>query len=204
MRKVFINDRPLVFLVTEESIPANNFTIIHCVNSSSIERSKALLNLGKATGIYLLCDDLEKCWTQFKASYRYIVAAGGLVTNETGELLMIFRLGKWDLPKGKLEKGESIAEAAVREVEEECGITAPVIIAPLPSTFHTYTLKGQPALKESFWFRMKYSSNEPLVPQIEEDITKIKWVKPHKVQKLLPKAYAAIADLVSTQYLPTV
>lgn len=202
MLTIFINDRPLVFLHKDQKPHSSQFKIIVYEDATAIEEAVYWLSNGQYAGVNLICDDVTACFEEFKEPYHYIPAAGGVVTNNLGELLMIYRLGKWDLPKGKLEKNESVADAAVREVEEECGITGPVIIAPMPSTFHTYLYKGKPALKESFWFNMKYSGNEPLVPQTEEDITAIKWVPLNELATLLPKSYAAIAHLIENYYLP--
>ena len=100
-------------------------------------------------------------------------------------ILWIQRNGKWDLPKGKIETGEEIAAAAIREVEEECGISAPQIKRRLPNTYHTYRLKGQAILKRTYWFEMYYQGNESLIPQEEEDITTAKWCAALEVEQNL-------------------
>jgi 8-oxo-dGTP pyrophosphatase MutT (NUDIX family) len=112
---------------------------------------------------------------QIKKEFTSIKAAGGAVLNANGELLMIKRLGKWDLPKGKIEKGEHKADAAIREVEEECGISDLTIVQPLNNTYHIYYFKEQWVLKTSYWYLMHYKGNEILKPQIEENITEVVW-----------------------------
>src|SRR6185369_1375331 len=116
-----------------------------------------------------------------------IIAAGGLVTNDNNQLLMIFRRGKWDLPKGKLDKGETIEECAVREVEEETGLKNVQLGALIGITYHEYFdrwLKKQ-AIKESHWYKMKVSGETTLIPQMEEDITEITWADEQAINKYL-------------------
>lgn len=126
-------------------------------------------------------------WESFKNHHKIIEAAGGLVINALGELLVIHRLGVWDLPKGKLEKDETPQEGALREVEEECGISNLKIRAQLPDTFHTYPLKGKMILKRTFWFEMVYEGAEKLVPQTEEDILDVKFMADAEVQNVAIK-----------------
>jgi 8-oxo-dGTP pyrophosphatase MutT (NUDIX family) len=123
-----------------------------------------------------------------------IIAGGGIVTNELGELLMIFRRGKWDLPKGKLDKGESIEECAFREVSEETGVYNLKLGALLLVTQHEYFDKWVKAdvIKETHWFRMFASGTPELVPQTEEDITAIEWTKPAEVSIRLNESYDTI------------
>src|SRR5215510_275068 len=100
---------------------------------------------------------------------KKIIAAGGLVVNDRDELLMIFRRGKWDLPKGKLDKGESLKDCAIREVEEETGLKNITLGPPLIITYHTYHEGARFILKESHWYKMSVSGQQNLVPQTEED-----------------------------------
>jgi 8-oxo-dGTP pyrophosphatase MutT (NUDIX family) len=123
-----------------------------------------------------LSNDLESLWKDFNSLFKNIDAAGGLVTNSDNAVLMIYRNETWDLPKGKLEKGEQIAEAALREVEEECGITDLKLAEPIMRTYHTYPLKDEVVLKCTHWFRMM-SEQKDFVPQLEEGITKVEWKK---------------------------
>jgi len=127
-------------------------------------------------------------------NYRLIHAAGGVVFNERNEVLMIYRLSKWDFPKGKVEAGEQFDEAALREVEEETGLHEITLGEALPSTFHTYTLHGEPILKETHWYRMSAPSQE-LIPQTEEDITQALWVPAEQVETHLQDSYATLREL---------
>lgn len=130
-----------------------------------------------------------------------IIAAGGLVWNENNELLMIFRQGKWDLPKGKLDDGETIEECAVREVVEETGLLEVKIGSFIGITQHEYydTYIHQEAVKESHWYAMKARSNQSFVPQTDEDITEIQWVSVKSIQQHLKNSYLNI-ELIIKQY----
>ena len=124
-----------------------------------------------------------------------IKAAGGVVYNQKKELLMIFRNGKWDLPKGKLERGESIEECAIREVQEECGVNNLQIISKISDTYHTYELNGKMVLKHTIWFRMTTNFEGELSPQTKEGITKVEWVKQDEIAERLKNAYANLVEL---------
>ncbi|NCI46344.1 NUDIX hydrolase [Sediminibacterium soli] len=127
-----------------------------------------------------------------------IIAAGGLVLNEKNELLMIHRRGKWDLPKGKLDKGESIEQCAVREVEEETGLRNIRLGQLIGIGYHEYFDKylGEDVIKESHWYAMTADSTQPLIPQTEEDIADIRWVKDAELRKCLENTYPNILDIV--------
>ncbi|MCQ2286610.1 MAG: NUDIX domain-containing protein [Bacteroidales bacterium] len=136
--------------------------------------------------------------TDFAKNYRVIYAAGGIVKNESGQILMIYRLGKWDFPKGKVEPDEGVETTACREVAEETAVSGTKIIHELPSTFHTYSLNGQKILKRTFWFLMQAeNSNSAPIPQESEDITEAVWVSQSQVQKNIENSYASLQDLYS-------
>lgn len=127
-----------------------------------------------------------------------IIAAGGLVFNENNELLMIFRRGKWDLPKGKLDKGEAIEECAVREVEEETGVTPIDLNNLIDITTHEYYDKWENAtvLKKTYWYKMYTTSNKELIPQAEEEIQKAEWVAIQHIPEKLTNTYPNIIKVV--------
>ncbi len=129
---------------------------------------------------------------------RKIIAAGGLVTNEKGELLMIFRRGKWDLPKGKLDAGETIAQCAVREVSEETGITGIELGELIDTGYHEYFDEWikETVTKETHWYAMRAPGKQVLVPQTEEDITDIRWVAGEELAKCLQNSYPNILEIV--------
>ncbi len=145
--------------------------------------------------------DLVTCGHIYNMNKTKIIAAGGLVTNEKGELLMIFRRGKWDLPKGKLDKGESIEACAVREVMEETGISGITLGGLIDTGFHEYfdTWLQEEVIKETHWYAMTAHS-QPLVPQTEEDITDIKWVAGPELRNCLAASYPNIVEVVQKGY----
>ncbi len=129
---------------------------------------------------------------------KKIIAAGGLVTNNNNELLMIFRRGKWDLPKGKLDEGESIEQCALREVTEETGITKLELGDFLGVTYHEYFDKYVDAdvIKETHWYAMKATGSELPIPQTEEDIEEIIWANSAAVEERLKNSYANIVEII--------
>lgn len=137
-------------------------------------------------------------WEEFCSEYTLIEAAGGLVFNPENKVLMIFRNGKWDLPKGKLESGELIEECAIREVEEECGVLELEIESVLSETYHTYNLNGEDILKKTIWFRMNTVFCGDLIPQIEEGITEVKWCSEKEVTENLENSYPNIIDIFNS------
>jgi 8-oxo-dGTP pyrophosphatase MutT (NUDIX family) len=140
--------------------------------------------------------DLEALRKQFWKLFTIIQAGGGLVENEKGEYLMIFRKGSWDLPKGKLDKGETLEHCAVREVQEETGLKQVELGKGLATTFHTYPEYGKFILKESHWYRMRASGKQQLIPQLEEGISEIVWADAGRVQELAPLFYPSIRELL--------
>ncbi len=123
-----------------------------------------------------------------------IEAAGGIVFNANDEVIMIYRLGKWDFPKGKIEVGESIEASALREVKEETGIKNISIIAPITTTFHTYELSGALMRKTTYWYLM-HGDYQPLIPQENEAITEAVWIKKEEVSSYLRESYPALQAL---------
>ncbi len=136
-----------------------------------------------------------------KRQFTFIEAAGGLVFSEQGKILMIFRRGKWDLPKGKLDEGETLEACAVREVMEETGLQHVELVRPLTVTYHTYYQDGQPCLKASYWYLMRARQNDALTPQADEDIDQCLWAEPSNLEEFLNNTHPSIADVL--QLIPT-
>lgn len=132
-----------------------------------------------------------------KQAVRVIHAAGGLVKNANSDYLFIKRLGKWDLPKGKVEEGERMREAAIREVAEECSIEIDSLGKKIESTYHMYVLKNEFILKKTNWYKMKVNSIPDLVPQAEEDITDAKWVSVRDLHIIRDNTYPLIKALIA-------
>ena len=146
----------------------------------------------------IICKNENDYWAEFKKQFLFIEAAGGLVRNENKELLTIFRNGVWDLPKGKVEKGELIEEAAVREVEEETGVKIHKYYADsIQKVYHVYSLKKKLVLKETSWFIMSAKSMI-LLPQREEGITKVCWMSELDLEKIFTiNTYLSIKILLN-------
>lgn len=132
-----------------------------------------------------------------KENFQFISAAGGLVQNEKNEILAIKRLGKYDLPKGKLEEGEDIETCAVREVEEECNVKGLTLLNKLCDTYHTYPLKGEWVLKRTHWYEMRCKSSQNLQPQLEEDIEEVFWSDAIQKEIIKTNTYPSILDVLT-------
>lgn len=149
-----------------------------------------------ATTYLFVHPDISNIFKNIIADIKIIYAAGGIVKNGEGDFLFIHRLGKWDLPKGKLDEGEKMREAAVREVEEECGIKVDYLGKKIATTYHTYTLKGKVVLKQTKWYEMGVNKVPKLIPQQEEDITEAVWFDEKDLKKVRENTYPLIADIL--------
>lgn len=201
MYQVFINEHRIHFSKKWERNQQNQGIL--CVKDSTEQEFRLvvewLFKEQKAMEVCFHSDHPSADWKAFQSLFTYIAAAGGLVQNEKDELLFIKRLGKWDLPKGKVESGEDIKTAAIREVEEECGISNIKVTQELPSTFHMYVLKEEIIFKETFWFAMQTDFQKALTPQTEEDITEVRWVYPKQMEEQLKNTYPSISGLLEEQ-----
>ena len=192
---IYINEKSLIVV---NSIPegAINYQHIDDQGFDFVKFYKSLTNNPRAL-FYLVTPDVKSTFIQIKDSVRVIEAAGGLVKNEENKYLFIKRNGKWDLPKGKLEPNEKKKAAAVREVEEECGIRIKTLGKKLLKTYHVYEIKGKVVLKVSHWYAMEAKSKQKLVPQIEEGITAVKWFDKSKWNVIRSNTYANILDVIN-------
>lgn len=139
---------------------------------------------------------VEKALEQYSKLFKCIFAAGGLIEKDD-QFLFIFRLKKWDLPKGKIDQGESPEQAAIRECEEECGITELTILKELKPTYHIYEHKGKYALKKTYWYKMNTKHEAHLTPQIEEHIEMVEWFDRKAIENtVLSNTYPAIIDVI--------
>jgi ADP-ribose pyrophosphatase len=138
----------------------------------------------------------QKLKDAFFRQFELVKAGGGLITNKNNEVLMILRRGKWDLPKGKLDKDETIEDCALREVKEETGLTDIDLGEKVTTTWHTYDEFGKHILKESHWYHMKSNGNKKPVAQTEEDITDIRWVKQNDLEKYKQQTFATILEVL--------
>ena len=198
MYKVFVNDIPLI-LSTEKDI-GNQYTSIP-IKTAKIKRIIKKVSKGELFYVNLYHENEEKLLEILKDKLKTIVAGGGMVYNQKGEILFIKRNGRWDLPKGKAEDGETIEQTSIREVEEETLVEGLEITKFLQVTYHILKRNGKFKLKETHWFEMKTSYEGELVPQKNEGITKVKWKNFEKSQKALQKSYENIKLLFPKEYL---
>ncbi len=141
-------------------------------------------------------ENINKLKKQFFKHFKLVKTGGGLVKNKHGEILLIFRRGKWDLPKGKLDDGETLLECAVREVREETGLKKLETGDEIKTTYHTYVDFGKHILKESHWYNMLSKEKEEVTPQVEEDITEIRWVKKEDLKNYLDNTFPTIISVL--------
>lgn len=199
--KIYFNNKPLFLtdqidkdiepyahhddavLMDEFSSPAIN-SIIHEMKAEKIH-----------AGIFVH-SDLKALQKAIWKKFTIVKAGGGVVLNENNELLVIYRRGKWDLPKGKLDPGEKIEACAVRETAEETGLKNITLKNLLLTTYHTYDESGKHILKESYWFLLRAASNQTLSPQTSEDISLVKWIPLENLEEVLINTYPSIKDVL--------
>lgn len=151
----------------------------------------------KQQKVYLcIHPEIEQAFKGLLQKIRVIKAAGGLVENGNGEYLFIHRLGKWDLPKGKVEENEKVRDASVREVEEECGIKIDYLGPKITTTYHTYCMRDKFILKQTKWYKMGVNKKPKLTPQTEEDIQQAIWLPVSELNKVRKNTYPLILDLI--------
>ena len=194
MYKVFVDDKPII--ITSSSKKINNFPVYLFKNIVFDEIIHKLKN-DSIDGINLHCSDLEKDWQVFLQNLKIVPAAGGLVLNQKREILFIYRNDSWDLPKGKIEKGETIETAAIREVEEECAIFNLSIQKELITTYHIYYQNGI-KLKQTYWFLMHSDYSGKLIPQLEEGITAVAFKNDSEIDLVLQNTFANIKLVYDT------
>jgi 8-oxo-dGTP pyrophosphatase MutT (NUDIX family) len=201
--KIYFNDRPLFLcdamtpeitayahhddavLIDEFSHPAVN-SMIHEMRLEKIH-----------AGIFVH-SNLEELRKAVWKKFVLVKAGGGLVRNGEGQYLFMLRRGIWDLPKGKLDPGETIEQCAVREVGEETGLQGVQLGAPLLVTYHTYDENGKHILKESHWFRMNAPDMKGLKPQQAEQITELRWVDEEAMKVLLRNTFPSVRDVIQS------
>jgi len=193
MYKVFIYDKPV--LIANKSEFSGSFE--QFTDNSSVNEIISTLKSKSTSGVEVIVKDIETYFKKFNEYFKFIVAAGGTVYNKKKELLVIYRLNKWDLPKGKLEKGEDIPTCAIREVEEECNVDGLTIVKELKSTYHCYFHKNKWVLKRTYWFKMKTEYTGELIPQTEEGIEKVIWLAKSDWDTILDNTYNSIKEVIS-------
>jgi 8-oxo-dGTP pyrophosphatase MutT (NUDIX family) len=199
--KIYFNEKPLFLCDTVDEtlqpfVHHDDAIFIDELNTHTI---KAMIHEMEQPEIHagvFYHPDLEELKKAFYKKFSIVLASGGLVQNSNSDILMIFRRGKWDLPKGKLDKGETLETCAVREVEEETGLQKVKLLSPLTVTYHTYHEGSRFILKESHWYSMKVTGEQKLVPQTNEGIQEIRWVKPSGLPQYFKEAFPAVVDVL--------
>lgn len=199
--KIYFNDKPLFLCDTlDETIDPflhhDDAVFIDELDGHTIKTMIHEMQLEKVHAGVFYHPDLEALKKAFFKKFTLVQAAGGVTKNEDGSILLIHRRGKWDLPKGKLEKREKLEDCAIREVEEETGLKNVQLIAPLLITYHTYHEGTRFILKESHWYSMKAEGKQQLKPQTEEDINDIKWVPLEEVESYMDKVFPSVKDVL--------
>lgn len=199
MYKIFINeipvfiheDKPVQEIESSETKPVYFFT-----QRKEIKKTMQQIEAGGLVrSLTVYGDDAKAIRSHLFSDYKIIKAAGGIVMNSDRDVLMIYRHGMWDLPKGKLELNEKIPEAAIREVKEETGLHKVEIIKKLMKTYHTYLMKENKVLKTTHWFLMR-SNETDFIPQTAEGIEHVKWVSTSELEKKYKQTYKNIQSVL--------
>ncbi|PJJ67564.1 NUDIX hydrolase [Chryseobacterium geocarposphaerae] len=194
MYKVFVNEKKL--LLSKQ--PENLEKMLGYENVTSLEIALDLLENTSVKELNVFGENIDEIWTEFQNLFRIIEAAGGIVNDADGNILFIKRLGKWDLPKGKMEKGESREESAVREIEEETGLKDVELVRFINTTYHIYIERnGDKVLKCTHWFEMNFNGEDTSKPQIEEGITEVAWKNTSQIEEeVFPSTFKNIKLII--------
>ena len=189
-RTIYFTDKSVTFA---SEAPAGEAFVFAPAEIASVSRDKIMKFLETADAVVVVTSDSEAAFARFAEDFVEVEAAGGIVENERGERLMIRRNGRWDLPKGHVEPGETIEVCAAREILEETGVASEVV-APLCATWHAYWFPKTERweLKRTHWFRLRTSACAPLVPQAEEGIVEAVWCPPEVFAAHLAEAFPTI------------
>jgi 8-oxo-dGTP pyrophosphatase MutT (NUDIX family) len=186
-----IDDTILPFIHHDDSIFFDELNT-HTINTLLYEMRQPAIH-----AIVFYNPQLIELTSKVFKKFKQIRAGGGLVLNEKEEVLLIFRRGKWDLPKGKLDKGETIEDCAVREVMEETGLECVTITKPLVTTWHIYQEGASLCLKQTDWFSMGVKGMPTLTPQLEEDITDLKWVPQNDLSSYQENTFPSVKEVLA-------
>lgn len=194
MYKVFVNEKKLLVSkqseALEKTLKYDSFT--------TLEIALDLLQNTSVKELNVYGEQIDEIWEEFKKLFRIIEAAGGIVNRPNGDVLFIKRLGKWDLPKGKMEKGESREESAVREIEEETNLQNVELLDFINTTYHIYTERnGDKVLKYTHWFEMNFDGEDTSKPQLEEGITEVAWKNTSQIEsEVFPNTFKNIQLII--------
>jgi 8-oxo-dGTP pyrophosphatase MutT (NUDIX family) len=202
--KIFYNDRVVILTskITKTFEKNEGLFYKYQKKEELIEILSAFSGFTHHKTLYVLDDSPDELMKEIKTGFTIVEAAGGAVRRKDGKLLAIFRRGKWDLPKGKVEKGEFYKQTALREVKEECGLTHIEVGKSLSDTYHVYNENGKNILKRTLWFEMMLTDNEEPVPQAEEDITEVRWFDYQSMPEIMKNTYESLKETIITLMTP--
>jgi 8-oxo-dGTP pyrophosphatase MutT (NUDIX family) len=202
MYKVFLENIPLHLVEKTDKIPDG--AILIQVEQIGVGKEGVTLPVAlseMSAPIFVPCEFPEVTFHVLFGGYDHIEAAGGIVKRNE-EFLFIKRNGRWDIPKGKMEEGEDPMATAVREIEEECGLHAPILNYFLGCTYHTYLYKGNPTVKKTHWYALTHEGSKAVKGQIEEGITEVKWFKASELNIVERNTYASIREVIQLYFNP--
>ena len=192
MYKVFVNQKEII--LTSTATKGTGVKVLP-LKSTPFKNIIRIIRTTRVKRLYLTHDNPKKLLSGFKKKLPVTIAAGGVVQNEEGKLLFIYRKKRWDLHKGRIDKGETLEGAAKREVKEETGVKKIKVGKLAGVTYHVFKRNNRYQLKETHWFFMKTSYKGVLTPEFKEDITKASWKNKSKTAKAIKKTYPNIEDL---------
>ncbi|WP_452224078.1 NUDIX hydrolase [Lacinutrix chionoecetis] len=193
MHYIFVNDKPIILTTkVEKETDFKNFLL----KDVDVEQVIGVLKKKKYNSVRLIHHNEKTMLKKFLKKLPNVIAGGGKVYNNVEEILFIYRNNKWDLPKGKAEKKESIEETALREVEEETGVFGLKIVEPLETTYHLFKRNEKLKIKVTYWFKMTTNFSGKLHPQEAEGITKVAWLNQKESEEALTNSYANISRLI--------
>jgi 8-oxo-dGTP pyrophosphatase MutT (NUDIX family) len=198
MYKVFFNGRVIYLLEKMPDLEGKekDFICTFMNREDLAPQLNTFLKREKSGNLYIYRDHPEKTFEIFSSCFTVINAAGGLVVNDRDEYLVIFRRGKWDLPKGKAEKQESSEMTALREVTEECHLEELTLVKFLTATYHIYFLGDKTVLKKTDWYLMRYSGTREPSPAVEEDIEKTYWLHRGNIDEITGNIFPSILEVI--------
>ena len=199
--KIYFSDKPLFLCddIDQEIAPYvhhDDAVFIDEFSTPAINSMIHEMKLDKIHAGILYHTDLAALTKSVFKKFNLIVAAGGLVLNPSKDILFIYRRGRWDFPKGKLDPGETLDHCALREVKEETGLQHVRLIEPILTTYHAYDENGKHMLKETHWYLMHAAGDQSMKPQLEEDIEDLKWVNKKELDKYYRNTYPIIKDII--------